>query len=84
MTNPLLESFPAFSVPRVTARGNQAGTTDDDQLFVIVFVVMIFVETMARVSARAVMPCSLETGEIERFCAMRKSLHKPGGPYNGP
>ncbi|MEX3581464.1 MAG: hypothetical protein VB137_00545 [Burkholderia sp.] len=57
--------------------------TNDDQLFVIVFMVMIFVETMARASARAVMPCSLKAGKIERFFAIRKSLHKPGGPYNG-
>ncbi|AOJ71093.1 MULTISPECIES: hypothetical protein [Burkholderia] len=52
MTNPLLE-LPRLFRPRRDRAGKQAGTTDDDQIFVIVFVMMILPMTMARAPARA-------------------------------
>lgn len=53
MTNPLLE-LPRLFRPRRDRAGKQAGTTDDDQIFVIVFVMMVILSmTMARAPARA-------------------------------
>lgn len=57
MTNPLLE-LPRLFRPRRDRAGKQAGTTDDDQIFVIVFVIVfvmmvILPMTMARAPARA-------------------------------
>ena len=74
MTNPLME-LPRHSVPGVTAR--EIGGTTDDQRLMIVFVVMVFVMTMARAPTRAVLPWSFKTGEIRERCAIVRVYTKP-------
>ncbi|CAJ6787263.1 Uncharacterised protein [Burkholderia pseudomallei] len=49
MTNPLLE-LPRLFRPRRDRAGKQAGTTDDDQIFVMMVILPM---TMARAPARA-------------------------------
>ncbi|KVD78895.1 3-isopropylmalate dehydrogenase [Burkholderia sp. ABCPW 14] len=70
MTHPLLE-LPRLFRPRRDRAGKQAGTTDDDQIFVIVFVMMMILPTrMARVPARASLPWGFKTGEIREVSAI--------------
>lgn len=73
MTHPLLE-LPRLFRPRRDRAGKQAGTTDDDQVFVIVFVMMILPATtaMARAPARACLPWSVRTGEIGEIGAIAR------------
>lgn len=63
--------LPRHFRPRRDRAGKQAGTTDDQRLM-IVFVVMVFVMTMARVTARAVLPWSFKTGEIREISAIAR------------
>ncbi|AJT48841.1 hypothetical protein DR62_07145 [Burkholderia thailandensis] len=80
MTNPLLE-LPRLFRPRRDRAGKQAGTTDDDQIFVIVFVmmmVMILPTTMARAPPRAGLPWSFETGEIREVAIVRVYTNPSG------
>ncbi len=63
--------LPRHFRPRRDRAGKQAGTTDDQRLM-IVFVVMVFVMTMARATARAVLPWSFKTGEIREISAIAR------------
>lgn len=75
MTNPLME-LPRHFRPRCDRAGKKAGTTDDQRLM-IVFVVMVFVMTMARAPARAMLPWSFKTGEIREISAIVRVYTKP-------
>ncbi len=68
--------LPRHFRPRRDRAGKQAGTTDDQRLM-IVFVVMVFVMTMARAPARAVLPWSFRTGEIREISAIVRVYTKP-------
>ncbi len=68
--------LPRHFRPRRDRAGKQAGTTDDQRLM-IVFVVMVFVMTMARVPARAMLPWSFRTGEIREISAIVRVYTKP-------
>ncbi|CAI8965766.1 hypothetical protein EMIT0158MI4_40192 [Burkholderia ambifaria] len=70
--------LPRHFRPRRDRAGKQAGTTDDQRLM-IVFVVMVFVMTMARVPARAMLPWSFRTGEIREISAIVRVYTKPVG-----
>jgi hypothetical protein len=68
--------LPRHFRPRRDRAGKQAGTTDDQRLM-IVFVVMVFVMTMARASARAMLPWDFKTGEIRGISAIVRVYTKP-------